>query len=157
MPIQLESSGDDVDVAGRLRRLLGLNGSPQEMARWRYGLIAAYVGCGLVGGWVATYRQAFIGVAVFSVGCVCMFIHLAIERREKKVEEAARAVWVAEVQRAADDVGLEDYGVTSLQELARYHDAAGRAAVLAALRSLPAGQRSLLVAARDVEPDAAWD
>lgn len=127
------------------------------MAKWRYGLIAAYVGFGLVGGWVAIYRQAFIGLALFGVGFVCISIHVAIERKERKYEEAAQAVWVADVQRAADDVGLEDYGITSLQELARYHDAAGRAAVLAALRSLPAGQRSLLVAARKVEPDADWD
>jgi len=127
------------------------------MAKWRYGLIAAYVGFGLVGGWVAIYRQAFIGLVLFGVGFVCISIHVASERKEKKDEEAAQAVWVAEVQRAADDVGLEDYGITSLQELARYHDAAGRAAVLAALRSLPAGQRSLLVAARKVEPDADWD
>jgi|SRR5205807_6626205 len=127
------------------------------MAKWRYGLIAAYVGFGLVGGWVAIYRQAFIGLALFGVGFVCISIHVAIERKERKYEEAAQAVWVADVQRAADDVGLEDYGITSLQELARYHDAAGRAAVLAALRSLPAGQRSLLVAARKVEPDAEWD
>ena len=127
------------------------------MAKWRYGLIAAYVGFGLVGGWVAIYRQAFIGLVLFGVGFVCISIHVAIELKEKKDEEAAQAVWVAEVQRAADDVGLEDYGITSLQELARYHDAAGRAAVLAALRSLPAGQRSLLVAARKVEPDADWD
>ncbi len=127
------------------------------MAKWRYGLIAAYVGCGLVGGWVAIYRQAFVGLALFGVGFVCISIHIAIEQKEKKDEEAARAAWVAEVRRAADDVGLEDYGITSLQELARYHDAAGRAAVLAALRSLPAGQRSLLVAARNVEPDAVWD
>ena len=131
--------------------------SSSEMAKWRYGLIAAYVGFGLVGGWVAIYRQAFIGLVLFGVGFVCISIHVAIERKEKKDEEAAQAVWVAEVQRAADDVGLEDYGITSLQELARYHDAAGRAAVLAALRSLPAGQRSLLVAARKVEPDAEWD
>src|SRR4029077_6591702 len=87
---------------------------------------------GLVGGWVAIYRQAFIGLVLFGVGVVCISIHVAIERKEKKDEEAAQAVWVAEVQRAADDVGLEDYGITSLQELARYHDAAGRAAVLAA-------------------------
>ena len=115
------------------------------MAKSRYGLIAAYVGCRLVGGWVAIYRQALVGLALFGVGFVCISIHLAIERKEKKDEEAARAV------------GLEDYGITSLQELARYHDATGRAAVLAALRSLPAGQRSLLVAARNVEPDAVWD
>src|SRR5207244_9548320 len=102
------------------------------MAKWRYGLIAAYVGFGLVGGWVAIYRQAFIGLVLFGVGFICISIHVAIERKEKE-EEAAQAVWVAEVQRAADDVGLEDYGITSLQELARYHDAAGRAAVLAAL------------------------
>jgi len=127
------------------------------MAKWRYGLIAAYVGCALGGGWVAIYRQGFVGLALFGVGFVCISIHLAIERKEKKDEEAARAAWVAEVQRVADDVGLEDYGITSLQELARYHDAAGRAAVLAALRSLPAGQRSLLVAARNVDPDAVWD
>lgn len=127
------------------------------MAKWRYGLIAAYVGFGLVGGWVAIYRQAFIGLVLFGVGFVCISIHVAIERKERKDEEAAQAVWIAEVQRAADDVGLEDYGITSLQELARYHDAAGRAAVLATLRSLPADQRSLLVAARKVEPDAEWD
>lgn len=70
---------------------------------------------------------------------------------------AVCAAWVAEVEREADDVGLAHYGITSLQELARYHDAAGRAAVLAALRALPAGQRSLAVAARTVEPDAVWD
>jgi hypothetical protein len=61
------------------------------------------------------------------------------------------------VRQAADDVRLDDYGITSVQDLARYHDAAGRAAVLAALQALPRGQRSLLVAARRVEPDAVWD
>jgi hypothetical protein len=127
------------------------------MAKWRYALIAAYVGCGLVGGWVAIYRHAFAGLALFSVGFICISAHMALERKEKKAEEAARAAWVAEVEREADDVGLADYGITSLQELARYHDAAGRAAVLAALRLQPAGQRSLFVAARNVEPDAVWD
>jgi hypothetical protein len=127
------------------------------MAKWRYGLIAAYVACGLVGGWVAIYRHAFAGLALFGVGFICISAHMALERKEKTAEEAARAAWVAEVEREADDVELADYGITSLQELARYHDAAGRAAVLAALRSLPAGQRSLFVAARNVEPDAVWD
>jgi hypothetical protein len=127
------------------------------MAKWRYGLIAAYVGCGLVGAWVAIYRQSFVGVAVFGVGFVCICIHIALEQTEKRREEAARVAWIAEVERVADDVGLADYGIASLQELARYHDAAGRASVLTALRSLPAGQRSLLVAARNVEPDAVWD
>jgi hypothetical protein len=127
------------------------------MAKWRYGLIAAYVGCGLVGAWVAIYRQSFVGLAVFGVGFVCICIHMALEQTEKRREEAARVAWIAEVERVADDVGLEDYGIASLQELARYHDAAGRASVLTALRSLPAGQRSLLVAARNVEPDAVWD
>src|SRR3989442_10672647 len=117
------------------------------MAKWRYGLIAAYVGFGLVGGWVAIYRQAFIGLVLFGVGFLCISIHVAIERKEKKDEEAAQAVWVAEVQRAADDVGLEDYGITSLQELARYHDAAGRAAVLAGLRALTAGRAAFLFGA----------
>jgi len=127
------------------------------MAKWRYGLIAAYVGCGLVGAWVAIYRQSFVGLAVFGVGFVCICIHMALEQTEKRREEATRVAWIAEVERVADDVGLEDYGIASLQELARYHDAAGRASVLTALRSLPAGQRSLLVAARNVEPDAVWD
>jgi hypothetical protein len=127
------------------------------MAKWRYGLIAAYVGCGLVGAWVAIYRQSFVGLAVFGVGFVCICIHMALEQQEKRREEAARVAWIAEVERVADDVGLEDYGIASLQELARYHDAAGRASVLTALRSLPAGQRALLVAARNVEPDAVWD
>ena len=127
------------------------------MAKWRYGLTAAYVGCGLVGARVAIYRQTSVGLALFGVGFVCMSIHMALERKEKKEEEAERAAWVAEVQGATDAVGLENYGITSLQELAHHHDAAGRAAVLAARRSLPAGQRSLLVAARIVEPDAAWD
>jgi hypothetical protein len=127
------------------------------MAKWRYGLIAAYVGCGLVGAWVAIYRQSFVGLAVFGVGFVCICIHMALEQTEKRREEAARVAWIAEVERVADDVGLADYGIASLQELARYHDAAGRASVLTALRSLPAGQRSLLVAARNVEPDAVWD
>ena len=127
------------------------------MARWRYGLIAAYVGCSLVGAWVAIYRRAFLGLTLFGVGAVCMGIHLALERRERKEEVAAQAAWIAEVQRRADDIGLEGYGIASVEELARYHDAAGRAAVLAALEVLPRGQRSLLVAARNVEPDAAWD
>src|SRR2546430_17347269 len=116
------------------------------MAKWRYGLIAAYVGFGLVGGWVAIYRQAFIGLVLFGVGFVCISIHVAIERKERKYEEAAQAVWVADVQRAADDVGLEDYGITSLQELARYHDAAGRAAVLAALCRPPTRERAFCFA-----------
>jgi len=127
------------------------------MPKWRYGLIAAYVGCSLVGAWVAIYRQAFVGLALFGVGFVCICIHMARERREKKEEETAQAAWVAEVGQAADDVRLDDYGITSVQDLARYHDAAGRAAVLAALQTLPRGQRSLLVAARRVEPDAVWD
>src|SRR5215510_14266082 len=127
------------------------------MPKWRYGLIAAYVGCSLGGAWVAIYRQAFVGLALFGVGLVCLCIHMALERQEGEKEEAARAAWVAEVRHAADDVRLEDYGITSVQDLACYHDAAGRAAVLAALQALPKGQRSLLVAARRVEPDAAWD
>lgn len=127
------------------------------MMKWRYGFIAAYVGCSLVGTWVLIYRQVFMGLALFGAGCVCICIHMAHERRERKLEETARAAWVAEVRQAADDVRLEAYGITSVQDLARYHDAAGRAAVLAALRALPTGQRSLLVAARNVEADAEWD
>jgi hypothetical protein len=127
------------------------------MAKWRYGLIAGYLGCSLVGGWVVIYRQASMGLVMFGIGFVCICVHMALERREKKQEETAQAAWVAEVRQAADDVRLEGYGITSVQELARYHDAAGRAAVLAALRALPRGQRSLLVAARNVEPDATWD
>jgi len=95
------------------------------MAKLRYGLIAVYGGCSLVGAWVAIYRQASMGLVK------------PTERR-----------------------GSRKYGkpgITSVQELARYHDAAGRAAVLAVLRALPAGERSLLVAARNVEPDATWD
>jgi hypothetical protein len=36
-------------------------------------------------------------------------------------------------------------------------DTNGRNSVLAALHTLPAGQRSLLVAARQVDLDAEWD
>jgi len=124
--------------------------------RW-LALIAAYVVCGLVGAWNAVYRRSLVGVALFGVGGVCMGIHFLIERRQRAAEEADQASWISVVRGAADDVGLEGYGIGSLEELARYHDAAGRAAVLEALRALPAGQRSLRAAAQSVERDAAWD
>ena len=112
----------------------------------RYMFVLANRLCPFVPG---GHLGAVVGLALFGVGFVCMCIHMALERREKSEEETARATWVAEVRQAAADVRLGDYGITSVEELARYHDAAGRAAVLAA--------RSLLVAARKIEPDAAWD
>jgi hypothetical protein len=127
------------------------------MPRWRYVLIAAYVGFGLLGAWIAVFKHSSAGLVIFGIGFVCILVHIALERAEKKREDAERASWILEVQRTADDVRLDGYGISSLEELARYHDSGGRTAVLAVLRALPAGQRSLVVAANKVEPDAAWD
>jgi uncharacterized membrane protein YfcA len=128
-----------------------------DVATWRLGLIAAYVVCGLVGAWGAVFTHSRFGLALFGVGAACMGVHVLLERKDRDREEAARASWIGEVRRVADDVGLEGSGIASLEALACYHDAAGRAAVLAALCALPAGQRSLRTAAQSVEPDAAWD
>ena len=126
------------------------------MRVWRYALIALYVALSMAG--VVVSRKHFaIGMSSVAVGLACISFHLVLERRERLREEALQVAWEAEIRRIADDVTLEAYGITSLTELARYHDAAGRAEVLEALQALPAGQRSLLAAARQVDPEAVWD
>jgi hypothetical protein len=127
------------------------------MPRWRYGLICAYVGLGLVGTWLVVYRHSITGWAVFGVGLICIGLHMALAWKEKREEETAQSAWVVEIKTIADSLSLEGYGIPTLEELARYHDLRGRAEILTALKALPSGQRSLFAAAMKVEADAAWD
>jgi putative Mn2+ efflux pump MntP len=127
------------------------------MPRWRYALIAGYVAFGLVGSWLAIFRHSAFGVLLFGVGLLMISVHIALEWKERRADQRAQEAWISEVNKVADDVSLDSYGIGTLEELARYHDLNGRAAVMAALRNFEPGQRSLLAAARRVEPDAVWD
>lgn len=86
---------------------------------------------------------------------------LAIEqvwqRRDENLERDAQSKWVDRVMEISDDTSLIGYGIETLPDLASYHDAQGRADVLAALLSLPKGERMLLTAARQIDPEAQWD
>jgi len=127
------------------------------MRTWRYGLIVAYGALALVGMSIGVRGHRVAGLALLAIGLLCIGVHMALERREDARERSAQVAWIAEVERSADDLTLASYGIPTLDGLARYHDAAGRAAVLGALRALPPGRRSLLVAAISVDPDAEWD
>ena len=98
-----------------------------------------------------------IGLTVTMLGLAGISAEWLLQRRDRLREEVEQRQWIAQVERTADDVSLNGYGIASLADLARYHDAEGRRAVLAALNALPTGKRALLAAARQVEPDAAWD
>lgn len=125
---------------------------------WRYLLIAGYVVLGIGGLGLAMFTSfRALGYGLVVTGFVCIGINSLLNARDARVEEEARAQWIASIQALADDLALNGYGIPTLPELATYHDAAGRAAVLAALRSLPEGRRSLLAAARLVDPEAEWD
>jgi hypothetical protein len=128
------------------------------MNRLRYTLIALYVAGGLTGiilMWTRAHGR--LALTIFAVAMVCMSTHMLLEHLDNRRERASKVAWEREVRRVADDLNLEGYGLTSIAELASYHDAAGRDEVLAALRALPAGQRRLFTAARQVDPDGAWD
>jgi hypothetical protein len=125
---------------------------------WRHILIFAYVVFGLIGAWLAIIeRRVTLGLSLFAVATACILVHMALERRDRKQENALQMEWTEKIRGIADDLTLEGYGIVSLSDLAKYHDATGRAAVLAALEALPPGQRSLRTAARAIEPDAQWD
>lgn len=98
-----------------------------------------------------------VGFAAIFVGLGGIAVEMLLQRRDRLRDEVEQRQWIAEVHASADDVELKGYGIASLEELARYHNAEGRKAVLAALEALPVGQRALLVAAQKVEPDAVWD
>jgi hypothetical protein len=126
------------------------------MRAGRFALITGYVILMMAG--VIVGRRSFaIGMVLVALALVSMTIHLLLERSERIAEQDQRHAWEAEIRRIADDVSLEGYGIESISELARYHDAAGRAEVLETLRSLPVGQRNILNAARQVDPNAVWD
>jgi hypothetical protein len=127
------------------------------MPRWRFGLIAAFALFALIGAWLGVFRHSLVGWMLVVVGAAFLFVESELQRKERRAEEAAQTEWVTKIRELADDIRLEGYGIESLEDLSRYHDATGRAAVLARLQSLPAGHRDLLVAARSVEPDAVWD
>jgi len=127
------------------------------MLDWRLGLIAAWVLLISIGAWLGLVRHSLFGFILMFLGFVCQFVHTGLDRRDRVTEETARSLWISQVRELADDIHLEGYGIESLEDLSRYHDAAGRAEVLASLRSLPVGQRHLLAAARAVDPDAEWD
>ena len=112
---------------------------------------------GVVGCWLAYKGMWIVGFAAILVGLGGIAVEMLLQRRDRLRDEVEQRQWIAEVRTSADDVELKGYGIASLEELARYHDAEGRKAVLAALVALPVGQRALLVAAQKVEPDAVWD
>jgi DNA-directed RNA polymerase specialized sigma24 family protein len=113
---------------------------------------------GLIGSWLAIIeRRLTLGLSLFAIATSCILVHMALQHRDRRREDALQKEWTEKIRAIADDLTLEGYGIVSLSDLAKYHDAAGRAAVLAALEALPPGQRSLLTAARAVEPDAQWD
>lgn len=114
--------------------------------------IVAVLGC-----WLAYKGIRIAGFAAILLGLGGIAIEMLLQRRDRLRDEVQQRQWIAHVRAAADSVNLEGYGVASLEELARHHDADGRKAVLDALVALPAGQRALLVAAQKVEPDAVWD
>jgi hypothetical protein len=127
-------------------------------SRWRFGLIGMYVVLSMLGAWLAMVRRSkIVGPGLFGAGLVCFLIHWLLERREAKQEGASQREWLKRIRAIADDLSLDGYGIPNKDELASYHDAAGRAAVLSALEALPPGRRSLLEAARRIEPDAQWD
>jgi hypothetical protein len=125
----------------------------------RYILIVAYVVFGLIGSWLAIIidRRLTLGFSLFAIATACILVHMALQRRDRKREDALQVEWIEKIRAIAEDLSLEGYGIVSLSALAKYHDTAGRAAVLSALEALPPGQRSLLTAARAIEPDAQWD
>ena len=128
------------------------------MSKWRYALIGSYVVFGLSGAWLVIYRhRPMLGIGLFGIGFITICIHMALEHRDQKRETELQAEWLQKARAIADDLSLDTYGIPNIEELARYHDAAGRLAVLAALEALPKGRRFLLEAARSVEPDAEWD
>jgi hypothetical protein len=98
-----------------------------------------------------------VGFTAIFAGLGGIGIEMLLQRRDRMRDETEQREWIAEVQRTADDLDLDGYGIPSLADLARYHDAEGRKAVLSALVTLPAGKRALLIAAQQVEPDAEWD
>ncbi|HSD52260.1 MAG TPA: hypothetical protein VLG48_12715 [Candidatus Methylomirabilis sp.] len=125
---------------------------------WRYTLIVGYMILGLGGIWIAMFtRFRLVGYGLFAASLVCFGINSLLSRRDERSETKARADWIASIKAVADDLSLEGYPISDLLELADYHDAPGRAAVLASLRALPAGSRSLLTAARIVDPDPYLD
>lgn len=112
---------------------------------------------GLAGCWLLYKGVLAAGLLTILAGLAGIALELILQRRDRLRDEAEQQAWIAEIERVADELSLDGYGIASLAELARYHDAAGRKAVLAALAALPAGNRALLAAARQVEPDAEWD
>ena len=112
---------------------------------------------GVVGCWLAYKGMRVAGFTALFGGLGGIAVELRLQRRDRLRDEAERRQWIAAVRTAADDVTLKGYGIPNLEELARYHDAEGRRAVLAALMALPVGKRTLLIAAQQVEPDAVWD
>jgi hypothetical protein len=114
--------------------------------------VVAVIGC-----WLGYKGMRVAGFTAIFGGLAGIAIELLLQRRDRLGDEAEQRKWIAEVRAAADDVNLDGYGIPSLEELARYHDAEGRTAVLAALMTLPVGRRALLAAAQNVEPDASWD
>jgi hypothetical protein len=126
------------------------------MPAWRFVLIAVYVVLTMTGVFVG-HRHFALSMTLVGVGLAAISVHLILERSERMREEKMQLEWEDEIRRVAEDVSLDGYGIASLAELSRYHDAAGRAAVLEALRGLPVGQRTLVSAARQVDPDAVWD
>ena len=97
------------------------------------------------------------GLGAINFGLAGTFFEFFLQDPETSRDEAPQRAWISKADEIADDLRLDGYGISSLAHLARYHDAAGRNAVLAALYTLPVDQRSLPVAARQVGTDAEWD
>lgn len=124
----------------------------------RLTLIGVSVIAGIGGAWLALVAQSrMFGFALFLGGMTGLAIEKIWQRRDESLERDAQSKWLDRVMEISDDTSLSGYGIETLLDLACYHDAQGRADVLSALLSLPKGQRMLLTAARQVDPEAQWD
>lgn len=124
----------------------------------RFALIGVSVAAGIGGAWLLLVAQSrVVGFALFFGGMSGLAIVQAWQRRDENLDRDAQSKWVDRVMEISDDTSLSGYGIETLRDLASYHDEEGRADVLSALLSLPKGERMLLTAARQVDPEAQWD
>jgi hypothetical protein len=123
---------------------------------WRYILI--------VGSWFwagrrldrDVHRFKLVGYGLFAASLACFGINSLLSRRDERLETRPGQIGSPTSKRwqTTYPSRISDPDILALAD---YHDAPGRAAVLASLRALPAGSRSLLTAARIVDPEPYLD